>query len=94
MIGRVRNKNQTDWGAAQYCDRLTGNPAYSITAYSYVRGGDGTGRCDIARITRGRLLWIGRRSWFARISKHVDLELVGRLEFGSGAAAMRYEPKR
>jgi hypothetical protein len=27
-------------------------------------------------------------------SKHVDLKLVSRLEFGSGAVAMRYEPRR
>ena len=31
---------------------------------------------------------------FAGLSKHVDLTLVGRLEFGSGAVAMRYEPRR
>src|ERR1700685_664424 len=31
---------------------------------------------------------------FAGLSKHVDLRLVGRLEFGSGAVAMRYEPRR
>jgi dihydrofolate reductase len=31
---------------------------------------------------------------FAGLSKHVDLKLVGRLEFDSGAVAMRYEPKR
>ena len=31
---------------------------------------------------------------FARLSKHVDLRLVSRLEFGSGAVAMRYEPRR
>jgi dihydrofolate reductase len=31
---------------------------------------------------------------FAGLSKHVDLNLVGRLEFGSGAVAMRYEPRR
>jgi dihydrofolate reductase len=30
---------------------------------------------------------------FAGLSKHVDLKLVGRLEFGSGAVAMRYVPK-
>jgi len=30
----------------------------------------------------------------AGLSKHVDLKLVGRREFGSGAVAMRYEPKR
>jgi len=29
---------------------------------------------------------------FAGLSKHVDLRLVSRLEFGSGAVAMRYEP--
>src|SRR5580700_4242914 len=33
----------------------------------------------------------GRR--FARLSKHLDLRLVSRLEFGSGAVAMRYEPR-
>src|SRR5437667_9469723 len=31
---------------------------------------------------------------FAGLSKHVDLKLVGRLEFSSGAGAMRYEPRR
>ena len=31
---------------------------------------------------------------FAGLSKHLDLRLVGRLEFGSGAVAMRYEPRR
>jgi dihydrofolate reductase len=31
---------------------------------------------------------------FAGLSKCVDLKLVGRLEFGSGAVAMRYEPRR
>jgi dihydrofolate reductase len=30
---------------------------------------------------------------FAGLSKHVDLKLVGRREFGSGAVAMRYEPR-
>jgi dihydrofolate reductase len=30
----------------------------------------------------------------AGLSKHVDLKLVGRLESGSGAVAMRYEPRR
>ncbi len=29
---------------------------------------------------------------FAGLSKHVDLRLTSRLEFGSGAVAMRYEP--
>ena len=31
---------------------------------------------------------------FAGLSKRIDLKLVGRLEFGSGAVAMRYEPRR
>jgi len=31
---------------------------------------------------------------FAGLSKHVDLKLVSRLEFCSGAVAMRYEPRR
>jgi hypothetical protein len=28
---------------------------------------------------------------FAGLSKHVDLKLVGRLEFASGAVALHYE---
>ena len=31
---------------------------------------------------------------FAGLSQHVDLKLIGRLELGSGAVAMRYEPRR
>ena len=31
---------------------------------------------------------------FAGLSKHIDLTLVSRLEFASGAVAMRYEPRR
>jgi dihydrofolate reductase len=31
---------------------------------------------------------------FAGLSKYLDLKLVNRLEFGSGAVAMRYEPRR
>jgi dihydrofolate reductase len=31
---------------------------------------------------------------FAGLSKRVDLKLVDRLEFGSGAVAMRYQPRR
>jgi len=31
---------------------------------------------------------------FAGLSKRVDLRLVSRVEFGSGAVAMRYEPRR
>lgn len=33
-------------------------------------------------------------SLFAGLSKPLDLELVDRLEYGSGAVAMRYEPTR
>lgn len=31
---------------------------------------------------------------FAGLSKHVDLKLISRLEFDSGAVAMRYGPRR
>ena len=31
---------------------------------------------------------------FGGLSEHVDLKLVSRLEFGSGAVALRYEPRR
>ena len=31
---------------------------------------------------------------FAGLSKHLDLRLVSQLELGSGAVAMRYEPRR
>jgi dihydrofolate reductase len=31
---------------------------------------------------------------FAGLSKYIDLKLVGRREFGSGAVALRYEPSR
>jgi dihydrofolate reductase len=31
---------------------------------------------------------------FAGLSKHIDLSLVSRLDFSSGAVAMRYEPRR
>ena len=31
---------------------------------------------------------------FAGLSKHVDLKLVSRVEFGSGAMVLRYEPRR
>jgi len=30
---------------------------------------------------------------FAGLSKHIDLKLISRVEFGSGAVAMRYEPR-
>jgi hypothetical protein len=35
-----------------------------------------------------------RPTLFAGLSKYFDLRLVSRLEFGSGAVAMRYEPRK
>jgi dihydrofolate reductase len=38
---------------------------------------------------------LDRVDWNAAgLSKRVDLKLVSRLEFGSGAVAMRYQPRR
>ena len=34
-----------------------------------------------------------RPTLFAGLSNRIDLKLVSRLEFGSGAVAMRYEPR-
>lgn len=42
-------------------------------------------------VVHPRLVGHGR-TLFAGLSKYVDLKLVGRREFGSGAVAMRYEP--
>ena len=36
----------------------------------------------------------GGPTLFAGLSKYIDLKLVSRLEFGSGAVALRYEPRR
>jgi hypothetical protein len=47
----------------------------------------------IPRFIHSRLAGHGP-TLFAGLSKHVDLKLVSRLEFGSGAVAMRYEPRR
>jgi dihydrofolate reductase len=44
-------------------------------------------------IVQSRLVGHGP-TLFAGLSKPVDLKLVSRLEFGSGAVAMRYEPRR
>ncbi|WKG00837.1 dihydrofolate reductase family protein [Mycolicibacterium sp. HK-90] len=43
-------------------------------------------------VVHPRLVGHGR-TLFAGLSKYVDLRLVGRREFGSGAVAMRYEPQ-
>ena len=44
-------------------------------------------------VVQPRLVGHGRRL-FEGLSKHVDLKLVSRLEYASGAVAMRYEPRR
>lgn len=44
-------------------------------------------------VVHPRIVGHGRRL-FAGLSKVVDLKLVDRLEYGSGAVAMRYEPRR
>jgi dihydrofolate reductase len=44
-------------------------------------------------VVHPRLVGHGR-TLFAGLSKVVDLRLVGRLEYASGAVAMRYEPRR
>ena len=44
-------------------------------------------------VVRPRLAGYGP-TLFAGLSKHIDLRLLSRLEFGSGAVAMRYEPRR
>ena len=43
-------------------------------------------------VVQPRLVGHGQ-TLFAGLSKHVDLQLVGRQEFLSGAVAMRYEPR-
>jgi len=43
-------------------------------------------------LVQPRLVGHGPTS-FAGLSKHIDLKLLSRLEFGSGVAAMRYEPR-
>ena len=44
-------------------------------------------------IVHPRLVGHGR-TLFAGLSKYVDLKLVGRQEFASGAVALQYEPRR
>jgi dihydrofolate reductase len=46
---------------------------------------------EFHRAAQARGPW---QTLFAGLSKCVDLKLVGRLEFGSGTVAMRYEPRR
>ena len=42
----------------------------------------------------GKGLLLGGVKLFAGLSKPLDLKLISRLEFDSGAVAMRYEPRR
>ena len=59
-----------------------------------VRGDLGNAVQQLKRESGKGLLLVGHGpTLFAGLSKPVDLKLVGRLEFGSGAMAMRYEPK-
>jgi hypothetical protein len=51
------------------------------------------GNFKIERMVQRRLAGQGP-TLFAGLWKHVDVRLVSRLEFGSGAMAMRYEPRR
>src|SRR5688500_18637181 len=44
-------------------------------------------------VVQPRLVGHGR-TLFAGLSKRLELQLVSRMEFGSGAVAMRYEPRR
>jgi len=55
----------------------------------------GVGGAEIDRKARDRgASQASGPTLFAELSKLVDLRLVSRLEFGSGAVAMRYEPRR
>ena len=51
------------------------------------------GCCDHEFVVQPRLASHGP-TLFAGLSKHVDLKLVSRLEFSSGAVAMLYQPRR
>jgi hypothetical protein len=59
-----------------------------------LRGGGGEAGVPQARDGDGPELPGHGPTLFAGLSNHVDLNLVSRLEFGSGAVAMRYEPRR
>src|SRR5262245_40187041 len=48
---------------------------------------------DYAFVLHSRLAGHGP-TLFAGLSTHIDLKLVSRRDFGSGAVAMRYEPRR
>ena len=50
-------------------------------------------RGDLGTAVQPRLVGHGP-TLFAGLSKRIDLKLVSRLEFDSGAVAMRYEPTR
>jgi hypothetical protein len=50
-------------------------------------------RGDLGKAVHPRLVGHGP-TLFAGLSKRIDLKLVSRLEFASGAVAMRYEQRR
>jgi dihydrofolate reductase len=95
--------DRVDWNAelvrgdlAQAVQRLKGEPGYGLLT------GGVTLPLALAElglideyefVVHPRLAGHGP-TLLAGLSKHVDLKLVGRLELGSGAVAMRYEPRR
>jgi hypothetical protein len=50
-------------------------------------------RGDLAKAVQ-QLKQQSGKGLFTGCVKHVDLKVVSRLEFGSGAVVMRYEPRR
>jgi hypothetical protein len=75
--------DRVDWNA-ELVRGVWGRP-FSSSSRSRVR--------DYEFVVQPRLAGHGP-TLFAGLSKRIDLKLVSRLEFGSGAVAMRYEPRR
>jgi len=97
------------WMAAAAFAKVIGTQAHSITLVeSEEIGTVGVGEATIPPIMGyNALLGIDEYEFvvhprlaghgptlFAGLSKYIDLKLVSRQEFGSGAVAMRYEPRR
>jgi dihydrofolate reductase len=51
-------------------------------------------RGDVGKAVQRLKQQSGKGLFVGGVSKRMDLKLVRRLEFGSGAVAMRYEPRR
>jgi len=98
--------NQVDWNA----QLIRGDLATAVEQLKREPGGAGKGlfvggvKLPLALAELGlideyefvvhpRLMGHGP-TLFAGLAKYIDLKLVSRLEFASGAVAMRYEPKR